>query len=229
MNKSVRNLVLLGLMVCSSAMAMVLRPTQRIADMGPAVNLETLVPRQFGDWVVDDKVVYQQVSPDVSAALAKIYTQVLTRTYVNKSGYRIMLSVPYGANQSDGLAAHDPEGCYPAQGFQIMSKGKDVLNLPQGQLPIRRMEALSGARHEMVSYWFTVGEHAVNSDWDRKKQQMHYAVRRQVPDGLLVRVSSIDGNADDAYAVQQEFIQSMLRVLPPDALARVAGLGPNAD
>ena len=103
MNKSVRNLVLLGLMVCSSAMAMVLRPTQRIADMGPAVNLETLVPRQFGDWVVDDKVVYQQVSPDVSAALAKIYTQVLTRTYVNKAGYRIMLSVPYGANQSDGV------------------------------------------------------------------------------------------------------------------------------
>ena len=92
MNKSVRNLVLLALMVSSSGMAVVLRPTERIADQGPAVNLETLMPRQFGDWRVDDKVVYQQVSPDVGAALAKIYTQVLTRTYVNKAGYRIMLS-----------------------------------------------------------------------------------------------------------------------------------------
>ncbi|WP_373991131.1 exosortase-associated protein EpsI, B-type [Duganella sp. BuS-21] len=229
MKNTARNLLLLALMMASSGLAVALRPTERIASLGPAVDLETLVPRQFGEWQVDDKVVYQQVSPDVGAALAKIYTQVLTRTYVNKSGYRIMLSVPYGANQSDGLAAHDPEGCYPAQGFQIMSKSKDVVSTAQGALPIRRMEALSGARHEMVSYWFTVGEHAVNSDWERKKQQMRYAVRRQIPDGLLVRVSSIDGDSAGAYKVQQEFIQSMLQVLPPDALARVAGLGPNAD
>lgn len=229
MNKTVRNLVLLALMVSSSGMAVALRPTARIADMGPAVNLETLLPRQFGNWMVDEKVIYQQVSPDVDAAMAKIYTQVLTRTYVSKSGYRIMLSVPYGANQSDGLAAHDPQGCYPAQGFQIMSTSKDVLQTEQGLLPIRRMEARSGARHEMVSYWFTVGEHAVNSDWERKKRQLHYALRREIPDGLLVRVSSIDNDSADAYAVQQEFIQSLLRVLPPDALARVAGLGPNAN
>lgn len=225
--QAIINGVMLAAMLGASGLAVALRPDHKIADQGPAVNLEAMLPSQFGDWRVDDKLVYQQVSPETTAALNKIYTQMLTRTYVNSDGYRIMLSVPYGANQSDGLAAHDPEGCYPAQGFQILSKRKDVLQTAIGQVPLRRMEANSGSRHELVSYWFTVGATAINNDWDRKKAQWHYALKRQIPDGLLVRVSSIDGDSEHAYKIQDAFIDQMLSAASPEARARLAGTSAN--
>jgi len=221
--QAIVNGVMLAAMLMASGLAVALRPDHKVAEQGPPVDLEAMLPKQFGDWRIDDKVVFQQVSPETTAALNKIYNQLLTRTYVNSQGYRIMLSVPYGANQSDGLAAHDPEGCYPAQGFQILSKRKDVLQLSTGSVPLRRMEANAGSRHELVTYWFTVGDTAVNGDWERKKTQFRYALKRQIPDGVLVRVSSIDGDTEQAYKIQDQFIDQMLRAASPGARARLAG------
>lgn len=218
------NLLIGILMISAAGLAVAITPTRHTADNGPKVVLDSMIPSKFGDWAVDDKVVYQQVSPDVKAALDKIYTQVLTRTYVNSHGYRVMLTIPYGADQSDGLSAHDPEGCYPAQGFQILSKTKDVLHTSVGDIPVRRMEASSGARQEPVTYWFTVGRKAVNDDWERKKAQMRYTLGGEIPDGLLFRVSSIDGDTPQAYKMHGEFIDALLKALPPESRSRVAGL-----
>ena len=220
----VRNLLAGIMMVAAAGLALAITPTNRLADHGPAVNLETIIPARFGDWAVDDKVLYHQVSPEVKASLNKIYTQVLTRTYVNSQGYRIMVSIPYGANQSDGLSAHDPEGCYPAQGFQIMSKSKEILHTEVGPIPVRRMEAVSGIRHELVTYWFTVGSYAVNNDWERKKAQMRYALKGQIPDGILFRASSIDDDTQEAYRIQGLFIEELVKALTPEYRARVSGL-----
>jgi len=219
-----KNILLMALMIGASLLAILFRPTHRIADDGPAINLETIIPKQFGEWIVDEHVVYQQVSPDLQEALDEIYTQILTRTYVNSLGYRIMLSIPYGANQSDGLSAHDPEGCYPAQGFKIMSKNKSILHTDLGNIPVHRMEAVNGSRHEVLTYWFTVGRYAFNNDWDRKKAQIRYSLRGQIPDGILFRVSSIDTNSQDAYQIQANFIKQLVKELPLEYRSRISGI-----
>jgi EpsI family protein len=219
-----KNFILLALMLAASGLALALRPTHKIAYQGPRINLESMIPKHFGDWSIDEKVVYQQVSPEVKAALGKIYNQVLTRTYINNHGYQIMLSIPYGMDQSDDLSAHDPEGCYPAQGFQIMSKNKEILHTSMGDIPVRRMEALSGNRHELVTYWFTVGNLAVNNDWERKKAQMRHALIGEIPDGMLVRVSSVDADTQEAYRIQGAFIEGLIKALPLVSRTRVSGV-----
>lgn len=224
MKNHIKSVTLLLLMCVSAIGGVVLRPNEKLADQGIKVELESMIPKQFGDWNMDTRVTYQQVSPDVKKALDKIYTQVLTRTYVNSQGYRIMLSIPYGSNQSDDLAAHDPEGCYPAQGFQIISRDKDILQTGLGNIPVRRMEAASGARNEPVTYWFTVGNHAVNDGWERKKVQMKYALNGQIPDGLLVRASSIDSDTKNGYRMQTKFLEALVSALPPESRKRVSGL-----
>jgi len=211
-------------MIAAAGLAMAITPTHHLADQGPRINLDAMIPKHFGDWSLDEKIVYQQVSPELKAALDKIYTQVLTRTYINRQGYQIMLTIPYGFDQSDALSAHDPEGCYPAQGFQIMSKSKGILHTSIGDIPVRRMEASSGMRHEPVTYWFTVGSYAVNNDWDRKKAKLRYAFQNEIPDGLLFRASSIDNDTLRAYHVQGQFIEELLKALPPESRTRVAGL-----
>ena len=62
-------------------------------------NLETMFPKAFGDWRVDTSMPVILPSPDVQALLDKIYNQVLSRSYVNAKGERIMLSVAYGGDR----------------------------------------------------------------------------------------------------------------------------------
>ena len=53
----------------------------------------------------------QIIDPATKAMLDKIYPEVLSRTYVNKTGYKIMLSIARSANQIGIQQAHRPEIC----------------------------------------------------------------------------------------------------------------------
>lgn len=215
----------LGLaLMAAAAGAVEFRPTQRLTEQGPKVDLEAMIPQRFGQWRVDDATGNQLVNPQTQAAIDKIYTQVLSRTYINAEGYRVMLMMPYGADQSDDMGVHDPAGCYPAQGFRILGNRKDLIKTVYGFIPARRMEAENGPRHEPVTYWSTVGNKTVNDDWDRKLAQLSYVLEGRIPDGLLFRVSSIDPDARHAYQTQDVFINALLQALAQDARMRVAGL-----
>ena len=76
-------LLALLLMLAAFAGAQAWRPTSRLADTRPKVELETMFPKAFGDWRVDDRMPVQLISPDTQAMLNKIYNQTLSRTYVN--------------------------------------------------------------------------------------------------------------------------------------------------
>ncbi len=219
-----KNLLIASLMVAASGAAFIARPTLLVASKSLPVNLEAMIPLQFGEWQVDDNGASQVVNPILKQALDRIYAQILNRTYVNRQGYRVMLSIPYGVNQTDSLSMHDPEGCYPAQGFQIMEKSKVVIHVGNGDIPVRRMETLNGSRHELVTYWFIIGGNLVINDWERKKIQIKYSLRREIPDGLLFRASSVDRDTTHAYQVQVEFIIALMNALSPDGRSRIAGL-----
>jgi len=66
------------------------------------------------DWREDPQRIVQVVDPQTRELLDKLYSETLSRTYVNANGYRIMLSLAYGSDQRDSLQVHKPEVCYPA-------------------------------------------------------------------------------------------------------------------
>jgi len=212
------------LSLASAAGAVAWRPTQRLADTRPPIDLETFFPKSFGDWRVDDRAPVQLVSPDQKALLDKIYNQTLARTYVNGKGERIMLSVAYGGDQSDGTRAHRPEVCYPAQGFAIRSASRATIPLDGGgRLPVRWLVARQGARNEPITYWTVVGERIALSGTEQKLAQLSYSTRGIIPDGLLMRVSTIDPDAARAFEVQGGFIAALAQALDPLARLRVFG------
>ena len=211
------------LMLAAFAGAHAWRPTARLADTRPKVELETMFPKAFGDWRVDDRMPVQLISPDTQAMLNKIYNQTLSRTYINTQGDRIMLSVAYGGDQSDATRAHRPEVCYPAQGFQINSKQDGAVNLGNQSLRVRRLVSQLGNRIEPITYWITVGERITLSGTEQKLAQLSYSVRGVVPDGMLVRVSSIDADAGKAYRAHEAFVADMARAVPVALQAQVIG------
>ncbi len=224
MNKSLIVNILIGvLMVSSGALTMALTPTQKISDQQERINLETMIPDKFGDWKIDRTIVPLQVDAETQAKLDKIYNQTLARTYVNSQGERIMLSVAYGGDQSDSLSIHKPEVCYYAQGFEIKKIFPGELFTQYGKLPIKRLLAIKGNRNEPITYWVTVGNKAVLPGFDQKLQQLRYGLTGSIPDGILVRISSINNNNDVAYQLQAIFIQDLLLAVNVNERARLIG------
>ncbi len=219
----IRAAAALLLMTLAFAGAHAWRPTAHLADTRPKIELDTLFPKAFGDWVIDDRMPVQLVSPDTQAVLNKIYNQTLSRAYVNRKGDRIMLAVAYGGDQSDGTRAHRPEVCYPAQGFQILSSHSGQLRLADHTIPVRQLVASQGGRIEPITYWTIVGERIAVSGTEQKLAQLSYSTRGIIPDGMLVRVSSIDSDSTKAFGVQEQFLSEMALALPASQKTLVIG------
>lgn len=210
-------------MLATTSLSSFPAPVERIADSRPAVSLESLVPERFGNWKIDKSIIPIGVSADVLAALDKFYNQTLMRTYVNTAGERIMLSVAYGADQSDNLILHLPEGCYDAQGFAVGDKITVLMQTPFGEMAVARLLATKGQRVEPITYWMVIGGQLATSSWEVKKIKLAYAVKRQIPDGILFRISSISSDPQRGYALQQEFANAMMRDMGSEASRLLVG------
>jgi EpsI family protein len=210
-------------MLAGAALAHFGKPTVYLADQLGKPDLESLFPKQFGPWQLDARIPAVLPAPDVQAKLDAIYNQVLSRTYVNADGQRVMLSVAYGGDQSDGTSAHRPEVCYPAQGFEITANTKAVQRTAGGTLAVRQLMSRLGGRNEPITYWVVVGSEVATSGVEQKLAQMRYGLRGVISDGMLVRVSSIDPDMARAHAVQSGFIADMAAAMPSQARSRVFG------
>ncbi len=216
-------------MLVAAGLAFALTPHARVADQGPKIDLEAMIPVQFGEWVIDENVVPVQANPSQQATLSKIYNQTLSRTYVNDKGQRVMLSIAYGGDQTDAMQVHKPEVCYPAQGFQAFRIHKDVLFIKNIRIPVMRLVAQMGSRIEPITYWITVGNKAVTGGLDRKLAQMLYGLTGKVPDGMLVRLSNISSDAASSYGLHESFFAQLYTAVKDENKHRVFGVGTNVN
>lgn len=223
---ALRSLLIMALMLAAAAMAVLARPSQRLAESGPRVELETLFPRRFGAWRIDERVPVVLPPPEQQAMLDKIYNQVLARTYVNEQGERVMLSVAYGGDQSDSMQVHRPEICYPSQGFQVLATRHEQLALAGRQVPVSRLLTRMGTRVEPLTYWLVVGDRVPASRTQQKLAQLAYSLTGRIPDGMLVRVSSIDADEQRAYRLQDRFLRDLVHHVEPARQARIVGAAP---
>ena len=225
MNSMRRNVLMMVLMFAASGLAMAFHPTHRIADDGPKINLESMIPKEFGNWKLDETMVPISVSPEVQQHLNILYDQTLSRTYVNEQGKMIMLSIAYGGNQgNDDFQVHRPEYCYHAQGFEVSGESDANLDIQGRTILIRRLLATQRQRIEPITYWITIGNKATLPGISRKLIQLRYGLSGVVPDGLLVRVSSIGNDEQLEYKLQQSFVLDLLVSLKSSDRAKLIGL-----
>ena len=83
--------------------------------------------------------------------------------------------------------------------------------------------AQQGGRIEPISYWITIGDQVTLTGTELKLVQLSYSTRGVIPDGMLVRISSIDPIAANAYLLHQNFIVQMARSVRSDLLPHVIG------
>lgn len=209
------SLILTALLLLPAVAAQWLTPRQMMAEREPMPVLEQLVPQQMGDWLHDQGADTLLVAADLQANVQRLYSQTLSRTYVNAQGDRIMLSVAYGGRQlGNELQAHRPEFCYQAQGFSLLDAHQSVLPLAGQSLEVRRLVAVQHGRVEPITYWMTVGKQTTLPGLGRKLMQMRYGLLGEIPDGALVRISSLDGDSGRAYAMHANFVAALQQAVP---------------
>jgi EpsI family protein len=219
-----RALWMLAIMLVVALLALAGRPVHKLADERARPVLDLLVPQRFGDWRLLRTGGVVIPDPGTLETLARIYTQTLSRAYVNSRGTVVMLSIAYGEDQRAAMAVHYPEVCYPAQGFQVRSNRLGSLETPQGPLPVRRLEtSLSAQRVEPVTYWVTIGDRVSLGGFERRLIELEYGLQRTIPDGLLFRVSSINRDSAEAFRDQDRFITDLLAALSPEGRRWLAG------
>lgn len=219
-----RALLMLAGMVVVAAAAEMGKPVHKLAGERPRPMLELTVPNTFGDWRQFRSGGVVIPDPSMQANLDRIYTQTLSRAYVNSRGTVVMLSIAYGEDQRAAMAVHYPEVCYPAQGFQVQSNTMGTVDTPHGLLPVRRLETrLSAQRPEPVTYWVTIGDRITKGGFERRLIELEFGLQRTIPDGLLFRVSSINRDTAEAFKDQDRFIVDLLGALPPEQRAWIAG------
>ena len=69
----------------------------------------------------------------------------------------------------------------------------------------------------------TVGETTALPGFRRKLAQLRYGLRGQIPDGMLVRVSSLASDVDREFGLHDAFIADLERALPDPLRFIIAG------
>ena len=209
-----RRKMLVGLLFCSVAgIAAWRRPDEHLDYLGHQ-TLENLVPKTLGPWkfVAASGLV---VPPDDQLAQAT-YSQMLTRVYSDGVNALIMLLIAQSGSQSGVLQIHRPETCYTASGFSISPVTPRRIPLGSTTLPANAMDATSEGYTEHIIYWTRVGNR-MPATW--KQQRLAVAeqnLRGIIPDAILVRVSTVRNDGDNARRSLDSFVRAMIAAIPTD-------------
>ena len=222
-----RHIVLASLALLAAAvLAHFLTPHQLMARTSASLNLDAVIPKQFGKWTsVPDFSPVTPADPDdyveTDTNTDRVYSQEVGRTYRDGHGNIVMLMVAYGPAQTYRLKAHRPETCYTAAGFRISDKTYTSIALDPSleahgrPLSVARIIAERESRFEPISYWMRVGHDITTGIVDRQLIRLKYGLKGLIPDGALMRVSTIGLPRDQAFEIQDEFIRELLAAIAP--------------
>lgn len=172
------------------------------------VKLDTLIPLEIGAWrfATSDGVVVPSQEGPVDG-----YDQVLTRVYDAVGLPSIMLLIAYGSTQGGSLQLHRPETCYPGQGFKLSGFSEISLRpSPDEQIAARTFTATRDDRIERLVYWTRIAESFPQSTAEEYRAIIGSVLRGIVPDGILVRVSTIGPDIGRADRALMEFAAALI-------------------
>lgn len=204
-----RRKFLLGLLFCSAAgVAAWRQPHIRIDYLGTQ-KLDDIVPKTIGRW--NFVAASGLVIPPEDDFEKTLYSSVLTRVYSDGQSTPIMLLMAQNGSQTGFLQVHRPEFCYTAGGYRISAVTPHPINLGSRVLPASRMDATAGGPTEHVVYWTRIGN-TVPTSWAQQK----FVVAKQnlegfIPDAILIRVSTVNDDAEAAMTAIDQFVRAMLQ------------------
>lgn len=203
-----RDMILGAAMAATAAFTYEHVPRTDLRSIGPH-ELDKIVPLDIGPWHYEAASGVVLPPPDQLARL--LYDQQVARFYSADVLLPVMLVMAYGSSQGGILQVHRPEICYPASGFRLSDTMTRELDIGGGQIvPARFFTARSDTRVEQVLYWTRIGNYLPTSWTSQRIAIMRNNLDGLVPDGLLVRISTITDDSEAGLNILQQFARQML-------------------
>ena len=198
-----------------SGIAAFARPAPEVVT----ASLQAEMPKRIASWTLAPAVSLS--IPQGEGAGDEVYDQLLSRHYASEAELPIMLLVAYGQAQTGSTQLHRPEVCYPAAGFRIRERADVALRLPGSPLvPARALTGLAPGRTEQILYWSRVGSDYPTSTIAQRWSTLRQTLADGVPDGVLVRISTLHAEHESALPVLRRFAESLVQGASP-ALRRL--------
>jgi EpsI family protein len=184
--------------------------------------LDRLVPAKVGDWAYHDTS--GLVLPPPDALSDALYSGLVTRTYISPNRMPVMLLVAYSNVQDGMLQVHRPEVCYPAGGYRLSpTRVEQVPNGVGGGINANLFSAEGVSRTEQVLYWTRIGNLFPTSWFDQRMAVLRANLDGRIPDGILVRVSTLAPGMGAAHADLAAFAAQLVKSASPSARQLLIG------
>ena len=215
-----RNFLVGGIGLACAGLALV-GARETVIEPLPEGTLPKLLPERLGQW--QSSTGNGVIVPPESELSDRTYNEVLVRIY-NGPVDAVALCLAYGAAQSRDMQLHRPEVCYPAAGFAVVSSRLVQLELP-GRPPISGtlLDTQSNLRKEQVLYWTRIGNEFPTAPLEQRLAVVTQNLRGRVPDGMLVRASTVAPGPEEAYPVLRNFLVAMVENSPARARELLVG------
>ena len=202
-----RSLAIGGAFAVTAAAAFAATPRRAEHRLAKA-KLGDLIPLQIGAWryATSDGVVVPREDGPVDG-----YDQVLTRVYEAHGLPSIMLLIAYGSTQGGSLQLHRPETCYPGQGFTMSGFAERTLQpAANAHVAARTFTATRDDRVERLVYWTRIADSFPRSTAEEYRAIIGSVLHGVVPDGVLVRVSTIGADLERSDRALADFSAALI-------------------
>ena len=219
-----RRSFILGVGLCAASGVAIAREPKPVNPRIKPETFEAMVPKHFADWRFHDASGIVLPPPD--ALSDKLYSNLLTRTYVGPGGHSVMLLIAYSNVQDGTVQLHRPEVCYPAGGFSLSPvRQADMADGRGDQFPVSLFSASSFDRNEQVLYWTRLGREFPVSWAAQRLSVIRANVAGAIPDGVLARVSMVAPDMADAQPILEGFVRQLLGAMQPAGRTLLIGRG----
>lgn len=218
-----RDVLFGGGLLLAAGGAAALTPRKNVVLLREGRQLEAMVPQSIGSWRAIPSDLF--VLPKTEGSLAdKLYNQTVTRLYESPTALPVMLVMAYGNIQNDALQLHRPEACYAAVGFQISNSRVETVEVGgRASVPVRELTATAEQRIEPIIYWTRIGDALPTTGSEQRWSKLQQQFEGIIPDGILVRLSTVAEPTAETFAALRDFAATMLLAVAPADRAVLVG------
>lgn len=217
-----RRALLVGSAQAATAAAAYAAMPRRSGDRLAQTRLNAVIPAQIAAW---RWVSSAGIVTTTETAPEDGYDQQVMRVYAAPGLPRIMLLIAYGSTQGGSLQLHRPETCYPGQGFGLADSRAVDLAFGASTSPVhaRAFTARRDDRIERLLYWTRIAAAFPRNTAEEYGAILASVMAGIVPDGILVRVSTLGDDTAGSDRALIRFATAMVAAGSPAARALLVG------
>jgi len=129
------------------------------------------------------------------------------RQYNNQQGTSVSLYAAYFDARYGGTA-HNPDVCYPAQGWEIIDRSRGAVQTEGNTIEFTRMTVQKGLSKQLVLFYFRTGDRTVPELSLYRLTAIVQGILYNKIGGAIILISApVHGTIEETYSQETEFLR----------------------